>query len=206
VYDTRTIEGMLRDIRAIPTVRAIRVHSRAFSHNPFRIDEELCDVLRRYEVTEVAVHIVHPAELTPELLAAADRIRDKGGRAILLAQIPLIKGVNDDAELLRRFFFDLYVAGIKPYYFLHNMPNIPAASSQRTSIRRGVAIMTAIGRRLSHPALPEYIIVHRTGKRTVPLEMEGTSEFRYEEDESGHPIVRFKSWRGTWEKYLDARD
>ncbi len=206
VYDTRTIAGMLKDIRSIPTVRAIRVHSRAFSHNPFRIDEGLCDVFREYGVTEVAVHLAHPAELTPELLAAADRIRDKGARTMLLAQIPLLKGVNDDAGVLRRLFFDLYLAGIKPYYLLHVMPNIPAASSQRTSVRRGIALMNAIGRGLSHPAMPEYILVHRTGKRTIPLEMEGTTELRYETDASGQPVVHFKSWRGTWETYLDAPD
>ena len=101
---------------------------------------------------------------------------------------------------------ELYASGVKPYYFLHNMPNIPAAASQRTSVKLGLELMNQLGRKISHPAMPEYIIVHRTGKRTVPIESEGTPEFRYETDQDGHPIIRFKNWKGNWETYIDGKD
>ncbi|KKR58426.1 MAG: hypothetical protein UT97_C0030G0001 [Parcubacteria group bacterium GW2011_GWC2_40_31] len=206
IYDNATIEKMLKDIREIPSVKAIRIHTRAFTHNPYRIDKEFGKLLKKYAVTEVAIHTTHPNELTKDFQESIDRIRESKARTLLLAQIPLVKGVNDDAELLHRFFMELYASGVKPYYFLHNMPNIPAAASQRTSVKRGLELMNRLGRKISHPAMPEYIIVHRTGKRTVPIEPEGTPEFRYETDQDGHPIIRFKNWKGNWETYIDGKD
>jgi len=123
---------------------------------------------------------------------------------MLLAQTPLIKGVNDSADVLRELFMGLYVAGVKPYYLLHNMPNIPAASSQRTSVRRGVELMLSLKRHISNPAMPEYIIVGKTGKKTVPLELDGTPEFQHEKNSDGYPIIRFKNWKGEWVEYLDT--
>ncbi len=204
VFDNDTIEKMLRDIRNINSIKAIRIHSRVFTHNPFRIDKDLCLLLKKYNVTEMAVHITHPNEITTDFLECITRIRESGAKTMLLAQIPLIKGVNDNAKTLWNLFMNLYTNGIKPYYLLHNMPNTPAVSTQRTSVKRGVEIMNQIGRRISHPALPEYIIVHRTGKRAVPVEPEGTSEFRYESNQDGQPVIRFKNWKGNWEEYLDA--
>jgi len=68
----------------------------------------------------------------------------------------------------------------------------------RTSVRRGVELMLGMKRRISNPAMPEYIIVHAKGKHTVPLEMDGTSEFQYLEGG-----VRFKNWKGEWCYYAE---
>lgn len=204
-FNNATIGKILADLRKIPSVRAIRIHTRAWVHNPYRIDEGFCKLLAEYDVTEMAVHVCHPVEVTADLVAAVDRVRNSGARTMLLAQIPLVKDVNDDEVILRELFMKLYTAGIKPYYLLHNMPNIPAAHAQRTRVKRGVEIMNAIGRRLSHAACPEYIIVHRTGKRTVPMETEGTSTFKYERNLQGHNIIRFINWKGEWCDYLDSQ-
>lgn len=206
VFDNAYIEKMLADIRAIPTVRAIRIHSRAFTHNPYRFDEGFCRLLKEYAVTEMGVHVAHPNELSKDFQGAIERIRASGARTELLGQTPLLKGVNDNADTLRQLFMDLYVSGAKPYYLFHNMPNTPAAVSQRTSVRRGVELLNSIGRRMSHPAMPEYVMVHRTGKRTIPQEIEGTPEFIYDTNEQGHPVIHFKNWKGNWETYLDGKD
>lgn len=204
VFSNKTIDGMLRDIRNISSVKAIRIHTRALTHNPFRIDEAFCELLRVHEVTEMGIHISHPREMTGDFQSVVERIRASKSRTMLMAQIPLIKGVNDDAEVLRQLCMDLYLSGIKPYYLLHNMPNTPAAVSQRTSVRRGVELMSGLRRHMSNPAVPEYILAHRTGKITVPLEINGTPEFLYTKDQTGYPIIRFRNWKGDWVEYLDA--
>ncbi|HAR54846.1 TPA: hypothetical protein DCR79_00950 [Patescibacteria group bacterium] len=206
IFSNSTIAKMIEDVRAIPTIKAIRLHTRAFTHNPYRVDDEFGKILCDYSVTEVAIHIAHPNELTQELQKSIGQIRKSGARTLLMAQIPLIKGVNNNPKILRSLFMGLYMSGIKPYYLLHNMPNIPAASSQRTSVRQGIDIMNTLGRKISHPAMPEYIIVHKTGKKTVPNEPNGTSEFIYCTSPEGHPIIRFKNWNGNWETYIDGID
>lgn len=206
VYDNVKLEKMLSDLRAIPHVRAIRIHTRAWTHNPFRLDDAFCELLKKYSVTEMGVHVIHPRELTDDFYAAVARVRGSGASTLLMCDTPLIKGINDDENILRELFMSLYIAGVKPYYLSHNMPNIPAAAMQRTSVKKGLELYNRLKRRISNPAMPEYIITHKSGKKTVPAEVDGTSEFIYTKDKNGFPIIRFKNWKGVWVEYLDAKD
>ena len=205
VLPNKMIEDLLSDIRKIKTVRAIRIHTRAWTHNPFRIDRDFCALLKKYAVTEMGVHVIHPKEITDEFVEAAERIRKSGAKTMLLADIPLVKGVNDDAAVLRDLFMGLYINGVKPYYLSHNMPNIPYASAQRTSVKRGLALYYSLKRRISNPAMPEYIITHKSGKKTVPESPRESYDFKYAKNARGWPIIRFKDWRGKWQTYLDAK-
>jgi len=206
LYDNFSLEEMLHDVREIPHVKAIRIHTRAWLHNPYRIDEAFCALLKKYEVTEMGVHTVHPQEISRDFLEAVERVRASGARTLLLTDTPLIRGVNDSSEILHELFMELYTSGVKPYYLSHNMPNIPFASEQRTSVRAGLRIWNSLKRRISNTAMPEYMITHRKGKKTVPECEEGTPDFIYDKNENGWPIVRFKNWKGEWETYIDALD
>jgi lysine 2,3-aminomutase len=95
---------------------------------------------------------------------------------------------------------------IKPYYLLHPMPHIPFADKQRISVKDGIRLIKPLWRAKSHIAVPEYLIVHKHGKRTVPLELNGTPEFQYTRDEDGNSIVRFKNWKDQWCEYPDCED
>ena len=228
IYNNEMLEKMLADLRSLKNVRAIRIHTRAWTHNPYRIDEEFCTLLKKYEVTVLGVHVVHPRELTAEFSEAVGRVRASGAKTLLMADIPLIKNINDRPEILRDLFMGLYVNGVKPYYLSHNMPNIPFAAEQRTTVRKGAELMAAIKRKISNGAMPEYIITHKSGKKTVPEELIGTADFVYTFKEEmaagggpmvvpgapergiqgslgrGWPVIRFKNWQGKWMEYLDA--
>lgn len=204
LFDNVNIEAMLADLRGIGHVKAIRIHTRAWLHNPYRIDETFCELLKKYEVTEMGVHTIHPLEITQDFVDAVGRVRAGGAKTLLMCDTPLVRGVNNDAEVLHELFMKLYTCGVKPYYLSHNMPNIPAAASQRTSVREGLRIHNSLKRKISNPAMPEYIITHPGGKKTVPECEEGTPDFRYELNENGWPVIRFKDWKGGWQTYLDA--
>jgi lysine 2,3-aminomutase len=206
IFDNAKIEEMLKDLRGIAHVKAIRIHTRAWLHNPFRIDKPFCELLKKYDVTEMGVHTIHPAEITRDFLEAVERIRESGARTLLMCDTPLIKGINDSAEILHELFMELYTCGVKPYYLSHNMPNIPFAAQQRTSVKKGLRLLNSLKRRVSNPALPEYIITARSGKKTVPECEEGTPDFVYEQDQNGWPVIRFKNWKGEWSTYPDAPD
>ncbi len=206
LFDNANVEEMLKDLRGIPHVKAIRIHTRAWLHNPYRIDENFCGLLKKYEVTEMGVHMIHPQEITKDFVDAVERVRAGGAKTLLLTDTPLIKGVNDSAEVLRELFMELYTSGVKPYYLSHNMPNIPAAAHQRTSVKRGLKLWNSLKRRISNTAMPEYIITAHSGKKTVPESEEGTPDFIYEQDQNGWPVIRFKNWKGDWAIYQDAQD
>jgi lysine 2,3-aminomutase len=196
------MDRVLGAIRSISHVRAIRIQTRAFSHNPFRVDDDFVRLLLKHNVTAMGVHVSHPVEITEQFRQAIDRLAAYGCRVMMLGQIPLLKGINDEAEILEELFMSLYALGIKPYYLLHSMPETLGGERFRTSVRRGVELVAKLKRRISNPAMPEYVIVHSKGKHTVPLEFDGTGEFQY----LPKGLIRFKNWRGEWCEYLDGDD
>lgn len=208
IVNNEILEERLSSISEISSIRAIRIHTRALTFNPYRFDKGLVETLKRNRVAELGIHIAHPNEITTDFKGALDKFDEYGYGSILkMAQIPLLKGVNDDPEILHGLFMGLYAdCRIKPYYLLHSMPWTSGAIDYRTSVRRGVGLMKTMKRKMSNVAMPEYIIVHHTGKRTVPLESNGTHEFQYTQNEEGYPIISFKNWKGDWETYLDGKD
>ena len=207
LLDNETLEEKLSDIRSIPHIKAIRVHTRALTFNPYRIDEDLVEIFKKYRVNEMGIHMCHPNELTPEVKEALGKFDEQGYGGILkMGQTPLLKGINDNKEVLQELFIRMYTEfGIKPYYLLHSIPWSPGANQYRTDVKTGVRIINAMKGHIPNIAIPEYIIVHHTGKKTVPLEPGGTPEFQYTQNENGHPIVRFRNWKGNWETYLDRK-
>lgn len=193
------LDSILSKIRQIEHVRAVRIQTRAFAQNPFRIDEQFINLLNKHNVTAMGIHITHPVELTKEFVTAVDRFGRSGCRTLLLAQIPLLKGINDDEGTLIELIMSLYNLKIKPYYLLHAIPDTLFTNTFRTSVIEGVHLMRGLKRRISNPAVPEYIIVHAKGKHTVPFELEGTTEFQYSDDGT----IKFRNWKGEWCKYKD---
>jgi lysine 2,3-aminomutase len=194
------LDRMLTSIRAVSSVETIRVHSRALTFAPARITQRLCELFLKHDVTIFAVHIAHPGEMSEEFVAAARMLTRHVPR--LVAQMPLMKGVNDDVGTLSELFRGLHRLGIDPYYLLHTMPHTLAPSRFRTPVRLGTELLQAFDRGFTHPAVPEYIIVHETGKRTVPKGEDPT--FRYEARGDGWPVINFLNWKGDWETYLDS--
>ncbi len=81
--DDDTLEQIIGRVAAIPTVERIRIGTRTLVTMPMRITERLARFLgslRRPGELEVVVvtHIEHTYELTPEVVAAVDRLRRQG--------------------------------------------------------------------------------------------------------------------------------
>lgn len=206
MYSNAKLKRIFSSLRELKNIKAISLNTRSLTHNPYRLDNELMDIFREYRLTKLGVHVNHASEITADFLEGIKRLHQENGRTLLLAQTVLIKGVNDNVDALRELFMKLYTSGIKPYYLFHNMPNIPGARFQRTSVKKGVDLILSIKRAISNPAMPEYIIAHNSGKKTVPLDLQGSENFEYTVNESGYPVIRFKNWKGKFVEYLDGED
>src|SRR5512132_3458729 len=88
----RRLEYIFQRLRAIPHVEIIRLGSRITSHLPARITPEFCDMVQKYHPIYMNTHFNHPAELTPETVAALDRLSRAG--VVLGCQTVLLKGAN----------------------------------------------------------------------------------------------------------------
>lgn len=214
LFSDSKLEQILKDISGIKgkdgklKIRFKRIHTRVLTMNPYRITDTLVRLFKEYKINEIALDVAHPSEITPEFIEAVEKIREGTGKhtPLVVLHTPLIRGLNDSTEVLWELFAKAYENNIKPYYLIHPMPHTPYADQQRVSVRDGIRLLKPLWRNKSHIAIPEYIIVHYDGKRTVPLELEGTPEFQYKKDKQGNPIVKFRNWKGKWVEYPDIED
>lgn len=163
------LEQKLKDLRSISSVHTIRFNSAVLMHCPMRVTPELITLFKRYAVTEIGLHVVHPNQLKNDEVSGALQQLDLSG-VIKLAQVPLLAGVNDDPATMKLLLYGLEYGRVKPYYLLHCMPWTLGAMQFRTSVYNGVELMKPLHRHMSNVAFPEYIIVARGGKKTVPFE------------------------------------
>jgi lysine 2,3-aminomutase len=193
------LDIILSKIRNINHIKFIRIQTKAFVHNPFRLDDDFINILIKHNVTALAFHISHPNEISKDSINILKKFSEKGCQILLLAHIPLLKGINDNFGILKKLFLKLYELKIKPYYLIHAMPDTLGEQKYRTSVIKGVELLKKLKRTYSNPALPEYIIVHKTGKHTVPLELSSTSEFIYCDSQ-----IKFLNWKNQWCIYQEV--
>ena len=207
----KDIDTILKDPFGEKRIRFKRIHTRALTINPFRIDDEFVRILKEYKINDITFDVAHPDEITPEFIHAVEKIRFWAW-PILAAHTPLLRGINvseslqESVDTLWELFSRLYENNIKPYYLLHSMPHTPFADKQRVSVNDGIQIMKKLKRHKSNIALPEYIIPHDSGKITVPPERQVNAYFNHREDDKGNPIIKFVNRKGKRVEYPDIKD
>lgn len=198
------LNAVLADLRNLGRQIIIRLHTRALTFNPFRLTDDLTEILRRHKLNAIGLHVTHPKEITQEFRDAVDQL--KKATAIIFANIPLLRGVNDNVEIMRSLSMTLYSLGVVPHYLYHFMPYSPGATEFRTSVRTGVDIIRALKRRISNLAVPEFVLPHHSGKHTMPLLAAEEPPPTWEQNVSGQWVVRYVNWRNEVVEYVDLPD
>ncbi|MBN2645090.1 MAG: KamA family radical SAM protein [Desulfuromonadaceae bacterium] len=160
------LKEILERLRRIPHVDVLRLGSRAPMAMPSRITPQLCALLGRCQPLYLLTHFNHPAELTPEAVAACEQLVAAG--ILLINQTVLLRGVNDDPQVLYDLFYRLYRLRVRPYY-LHQMDLTRGTAHFRTRLETGIAIMAGLRGRLSGLAMPHYIVDLPGGLGKIPL-------------------------------------
>jgi L-lysine 2,3-aminomutase len=110
----------------IPHVRRLRVHTRQPIVLPSRVDDGLIGWLRTLRLPMVfVVHANHPNEIDSHVRSAFERLRTNG--VTLLNQSVLLRGVNDNVEVLADLSRRLFDSGVLPYY-LHVLDHVRGAA------------------------------------------------------------------------------
>lgn len=183
----RQIGDALADMRH---VKLVRWHTRVPMVAPERVTDELTRALAAGPRCWVAIHANHPREFTEEARAAIARLAKAG--VSLVSQTVLLKGVNDDVEMLAALMRNFVEAGIKPYYLHH--PDLARGTSHfRVGIEEGLNLVRALRARISGLAQPLYVLDLPGGHGKVPLESQNV-----EKTEHGH---RIRDFAGHWHDY-----
>jgi lysine 2,3-aminomutase len=112
------VERILDAVAAIPSVERIRIGSRTPVTLPMRLTERLADILSRHRVpgrraVALVTHAQHAYEVTPEVVAAVERLRRRGIGVYNQLVFTFHVSRRFEAVQLRRV---LALAGIDPYY------------------------------------------------------------------------------------------
>ncbi|MDG6256921.1 MAG: KamA family radical SAM protein [Methanomicrobiaceae archaeon] len=125
---TPRLDALLGQVRAIDSVKIVRIGTKIPAYNPYRIldDPALLDLLRRYSTPEQRIYVVtqfnHPRELTGVATEALDLLHRAG--AVLANQTPILRGINDDPQVLADLFRTLSWTGNAPYYLFQCRPTL----------------------------------------------------------------------------------
>ncbi|MDR2675433.1 MAG: KamA family radical SAM protein [Opitutaceae bacterium] len=162
----KKIEHVLSRLRAIRHVEFIRIGSRIPVFLPQRITPELCEVFKKYGPVWMSIHVNHPRECAAELRAACERLSFAG--VPLGNQSVLLRGVNDDAGVMKALVQRLLRMRVRPYY-LYQMDLITGGSHFKVDVRKGIEIIRALRGRTTGYAVPQYVIDAPGGGGKVPV-------------------------------------
>jgi lysine 2,3-aminomutase len=189
------LDTLLGSIREIEHIEFVRIGSRVPGFLPQRVTPDLAAVLRRHGVW-LSLHFSHPAELTPEVAAACDLLADAG--IPLGSQTVLLRGVNDDAGVLKQLFHGLLKLRVRPYY-LYQADPVVGTAHLRTSISRGIEIMGQLRGHTSGYAVPTYVVDAPGGGGKIPVQPE-TVVGR----DGG--VWQLQNWAGEIYTYIDPQE
>ena len=200
VLTTSKLENIVRQLREIEHVQIIRIGTKAPAFNPYRIvdDPALLEMIEKYSTERkkiyVMTHFVHPRELT-DLAIKAVHLLQKAG-AEIANQMPLIKGLNDNPEVLAELLAKLSFIGAVPYYIFQCRPAL-GNKAYTVPIEQGYEIIEQAKARVSGLAKrTRFVMSHSSGKIEIIGKTEELVYFKYHraaEDEDSGRFLAFKS-------------
>ncbi|WP_439106217.1 EF-P beta-lysylation protein EpmB [Congregibacter sp.] len=121
-----TLATIAQRIRQSDRDVTLRIHTRLPIVIPDRVTSQFIDALTPTQMRVVViVHSNHPNEIDHTTASALDRLRSAG--ITVLNQSVLLRGVNDDAEVLGQLSDRLFAAGTLPYY-IHMLDKVTGSA------------------------------------------------------------------------------
>lgn len=183
---------LLAQLDQIPHVEIIRFSTKMLAAMPQRITLPFLRALKTNKPIWMALHVLHPLEFTPEFTRAAEKLVRAG--VVLTTQTPLLKGVNDDAEVMKTLMQLCIKNRIRPYYIFQCDPIIGSAYL-RPPLEKGLEIIEALQGSLSGHAVPHYVVdMEGAGKMTLAPQ-------RYMHSADGYH--HFTNYKGEAARYYD---
>jgi lysine 2,3-aminomutase len=160
------LEWLLKRLRSIKHLEFIRIGTKIPVVMPQRITKELTRMLRQFHPLWMSIHFTHPDELTPETVEACERLADAG--IPLGSQTVLLKGINDDVDVLKSLMHGLLKARVKPYY-LYQCDPVSGSAHFRTSVEKGLEIIKGLRGHTTGYAVPQFVVDAPGGGGKIPL-------------------------------------
>ncbi len=159
------LEWLLMRLRKIPHLEFLRIGTKVPVVLPQRITPGFAKMLKKYHPW-MSIHFTHPDELTPEVKESCGRLADVG--IPLGSQTVLLKGINDDINIIKPLMHGLLKIRVKPYY-LYQCDPISGSSHFRTPVEKGIEIIQELRGHTSGYAVPQFVVDLPGGGGKMPL-------------------------------------
>ena len=161
----KKLENIFHELSQISHVDVIRVGTRVLATLPFRIDEELAVLLRKYKVN-MSTQFNHACEITPEAVRAIDMLVDHG--VLIRNQMVLLHNINDNKYCIQKTNEELQKYRVIPYYLFHPK-EVKGINHFQVDIAKGLEVMKHLEGRTSGMCKPTYVYNSPGGLGKIPL-------------------------------------
>lgn len=149
------LEGLLHQLAGIPHINRIRFHTRFPIGIPERISPNFLNIIASIpKQIWFVIHANHPLELDADVIHHVKQLQRLG--CTVLNQAVLLKGVNDELDVLKALCEKLVDHGILPYY-LHQLDRVQGAAHFEVSEEKGRELIQELAKSLPGYAVPKYV-------------------------------------------------
>ncbi|MFA6341455.1 MAG: lysine 2,3-aminomutase [Fibrobacteraceae bacterium] len=160
------LDWILTELQTIPHVQVIRIGTRTPVVLPYRITDNLVNILKKHHPIWINTHFNHPRELTASARKALAKLADAG--IPLGNQSVLLADVNDCPRIMKELVQRLVANRVRPYY-LYQCDLSEGLSHFRTPVGKGIEIMESLIGHTSGFAVPTYVIDAPGGGGKIPV-------------------------------------
>jgi lysine 2,3-aminomutase len=166
LLSTEYLDWILTELRSIDHVEVIRIGTRTPVVLPYRITDELVEMLKKHHPLWINTHFNHSREITNSSKRALRKLADAG--IPLGNQSVLLAGVNDCPRIMRSLVHKLVANRVRPYY-LYQCDLSEGLSHFRTPVGKGIEILESLIGHTSGFCVPTYVIDAPGGGGKIPV-------------------------------------
>ncbi len=163
------LENILVNLKKIPHIFSIRIHSRIPVTLPHRITKNLCRIFKKFYPLTLVTHFNHPVELTPLVYKKIKMLRMNG--VLVLNQSVFLKNINDNISTMENLLLKLIQFGIKPYY-LHHCDEVKGTYHFRTKLQKGIELLKSLQGKNPGIMLPRFVVDLPEGGGKIPVQFD----------------------------------
>lgn len=166
IFSDDKILHLLEQLKTIEHIKVLRFDTKVLTVLPQRITPSLIEILKKFKPLYIVGNFLHSIELTSETVDACNALTDVG--IPVVSHTALLKGINDDPEIIADLMWRLFENRIRPYYLIQFIPT-KWTEHFRVPIKKGLEIMGRLHGHLSGLANPTYIVYLPEGAGKVPI-------------------------------------
>jgi len=160
------LDWVLTELDKIEHVEVVRIGTRTPVVLPYRVTDDLVEMLKSHQPLWINTHFNHPREMTKSARNSLKKLANAGFP--LGNQSVLLAGVNDCPRIITDLCHKLVQNRVRPYY-LYQCDLSEGLSHFRTPVGKGIEIMESMIGHTSGFARPTYVVDAPGGGGKIPL-------------------------------------